>query len=392
MYPRGSTGELVSGIHNYLKERGIRSKILYGRGGRAKDPDAKKLCPEVCGKVNNLLSRFRGTMYGGCAFTTRKLIRILRQEQPDVVHLQCINGYFVNIYSLVQWLKQSGIPTVLTLHAEFMYTANCAHAMDCTQWQTGCESCSRWRQETLSWFRDGTGRSFEKMKNAFHGFEEKLTVVSVSPWLRERASRSRILGNMDHRVIFNGVDTDIFHWKPSGETEKERTVFFAAPVFSDAPDHPKGGAAVLEMAKRMPDVRFAAAGVPAVKGKLPENVTLLGKIGDREEMARWYRRADVTLLTSRRETFSMVCAESLCCGTPVVGFLAGGPESVCLPSGSTFVPWGDLDALEAALRRQPEKRVDRQALSDAAREWYSRERMGREYLALYREVIHESAP
>jgi len=356
------------------------------------DPDARKLCPEICAKANNLFSRIRGTMYGGCFPETELLIRILKKEKPDVVHLQCINGYFVNIYKLVRLLKESGIPTVLTLHAEFMYTANCAHSMDCMQWQTGCKQCSRWRQETLSWFRDGTSRSFEKMRNAFSGFEERLTVVSVSPWLRERASRSRILGGMDHRVILNGVDTEIFCWQPPGEGKKKQIVFFAAPVISDAPDHPKGGAVLLEMAKRMQDVRFVAAGTPEIKGDMPPNVTLLGIIRDRAQMARWYRTSDVTLLTSRRETFSMVCAESLCCGIPVVGYAAGGPESVCLPFGSTFVPWGDADALEAALRRQLAQPVDNQTLARAAGERYSRKRMGQEYLALYREVLHEAAP
>ncbi len=33
----------------------------------------------------------------------------------------------------------------------------------------------------------------------------------------------------------------------------------------------------------------------------------------------------------------MVTAESLCCGTPVVGFTAGGPESIAIDAFSNFV-------------------------------------------------------
>lgn len=67
-------------------------------------------------------------------------------------------------------------------------------------------------------------------------------------------------------------------------------------------------------------------------------------------LAAWYSAADAALLTSHRETFSLVTAESLCCGTPVVGFRAGGPESIAPPSCCKFVEYGDLDALEPALR------------------------------------------
>ena len=62
--------------------------------------------------------------------STARLLHILRREAPDIVHLQCINGYFVNIFRLVRWLKRHRIPTLLTLHAEFPYTANCGIAAE----------------------------------------------------------------------------------------------------------------------------------------------------------------------------------------------------------------------------------------------------------------------
>lgn len=393
VYRQGSTGKLVYEIHRHLRSQGIESRVLYGRGAKSEDPDVRKLCSEGYAKVNNLISRLRGTMYGGCWLATKRLIRILRREQPDVVHLHCINGYFVNIYRLVHWLKAQRIPTVLTLHAEFMYTANCGHALTCEKWRIGCGNCPRWRQETKSWLLDGTARSFRQMRRAFSGFEENLSVVSVSPWLQERAKQSQILGSMTHQVIYNGVDTEVFYHQHREEIG-EMLIFHATAMFSDTPDHPKGGAAVLALAKRMEDlpVRFVVAGKYKLRQPIPKNVILLGEVQDQNQLADWYRKSDVTLLTSLRETFSMVCAESLCCGTPVVGYKAGGPESVCPPGVATFVPRGDLDALEEALRQQFKAAVPKAAISQSAMALFSQERMGRAYETLYREACHEAAP
>lgn len=41
----------------------------------------------------------------------------------------------------------------------------------------------------------------------------------------------------------------------------------------------------------------------------------------------------------------MVTAESLCCGTPVVGFKAGAPEQIAIKEFSEFVEYGDLNSL-----------------------------------------------
>ena len=79
----------------------------------------------------------------------------------------------------------------------------------------------------------------------------------------------------------------------------------------------------------------------------------------------------------------MVTAESLCCGTPVVGYEAGAPETIALPAYSTFVPQGDRDALEAALRTALLTSYDAAAMSAAAREAYAPRTMTSAYLALY---------
>lgn len=391
VYQKGSTGKITYDLHHSLLDCGFESVVCYGRGKIILEHNVYKICSEWYAKLNNALSRITGIMYGGCLLSTSKLISIIQKEKPDVVHLQCINGYFVNIYRLVKWLKVNNIKTVLTLHAEFMHTANCGHALDCEKWKTGCGNCPRRRAETLSLIIDGTARSWIKMRDAFDGFD-KLIVASVSPWLMNRAMQSPILSGKEHMVVFNGVNTDVF--KPS-ETKKggtqvannaKKIVFHATPSFSSDRNHSKGGWYICELAKKMPEVQFIVAGKFEEKMEVPLNVKLLGEVRDQCKMAELYSSADVTVITSRRETFSMVAAESLCCDTPVVGFFAGGPEEIALPNYSDFSEYGNIEMLEENIRKWMQHKKDG-LCAQQAKQTYGKNLMLKTYVQIYEHLI-----
>lgn len=94
--------------------------------------------------------------------------------------------------------------------------------------------------------------------------------------------------------------------------------------------------------------------------------------------------ADVLLLCSQKETFSLACAESLCCGTPVAGFKSGAPEAIFKGPYAVFVEYGDLQALHGKLKHvinvkpSMEKRVARYG-----RHNFSNQVMYREYFCLF---------
>lgn len=349
VYAEKSTGKITAELHEGLLRAGHESIVVYGRGNTVKGPGVIRLCPEWYGKANGLLARITGMPYGGCILSTRRLQRIILREKPDVVHLQCINGYFVNIYRLIRWLKEQNIKTVVTLHAEFMYTGNCGHAFDCDQWQHGCRVCPDKKKAVKSLLFDRTAVSWKRMQKAFDGFEKNCTICPVSPWTQARAMRSDILKDFSFCTVYNGVNTRVFY--SDHNREQQPAVLSVTAHFSPEKHHPKGGWHLIRLAERMKDVTFYVAGPADRCEDLPENLILLGNLPSQEELAGWYRKAAVSLLVSKKETFSMPCAESLCCGTPVVGFRAGAPEQISLPQYSEFVPHGDLDALEQVLRR-----------------------------------------
>lgn len=396
VYNRGSTGKITADLHKTLKQRGIESVVCYGRGDACNEDDVHKVSTELYSKFNNLLSRFTGIMYGGCFFSTNKLISIIKKEKPDIVHLQCINGYFVNIYRFVNWLKKHNIKTVVTLHAEFMHTANCGYAFECEKWRTGCGKCPRLKRETKSVFVDGTARSWQKMKKAFDGFKnENLIITSVSPWLEKRAEASPILAGKNHTIVTNGVDTNVFYCRNSAEIksqlgiEGKKTIFHVTPSFNNDKDHIKGGYYIIKLAEMLSaqkDIKIVVAGPYASGLNVPENVMLLGNVKDQDKLAALYSMADVTVITSKKETFSMICAESLCCGTPVVGFEAGGPETITIPEYGKFVKYADIDALCTSVTEKLNDNINKEEISSQAHRVYSKEAMFEAFAEVYKEL------
>lgn len=386
VYGEKSTGKLTRALHLGLREAGVDAVAVYGRGGTASDPGVIRLCPELYARINALLCRITGSPYGWCLWSTGRLKRIIRREKPDLVHLQCINGNFVNIYSLIRWLKKHRIKTVSSQHAEFLYTANCGYAFECDQWKTGCSHCPSPKKATKSFFLDGTGRSWRKMRRAFRGFEPDCLICPVSTWTEDRAKQSDILKNFSYRTVLNGVDTRVFHGPKTASGVSGPVVLNVTAEFSLDPGHIKGGFWLTELARRMPEVTFWVVG-PGQAENLPENLKLLGPLADQQQLAQRYRRADLTVLVSKKETFSMPCAESLCCGTPVVGFKAGAPEQISLGAYSSFVEYPDLDALEMQVRQWLQKECDHDQIAREAEETYSQQTMIREFREVYEQCL-----
>ena len=398
VYKRGSTGKIVADIHGYLQEKNIESVVCYGRLQYENESFVYKTSPEFLAKLNALRARISGLQYNGAVFSTNKIIKIIKEEKPDIVHLQCINGYFVNIYRLVSFLKELQIKTVLTLHAEFMHTGSCGHAFECEKWKTGCGECPQLWEATKSYWFDRTNLAWRKMKNSFDDFKN-LEVVSVSRWLNDRAIESPILKKHSFNIIHNGIDTDNV-FKPSYDPElkekleirDEKIILYITPHFSLNENDIKGGHYVVKLAELLgnKNVKIILIGNKDKSIQLPRNVIDIGHIYNQKELAKYYTMADLTLLTSKRETYSMVSVESLSCGTPVVGFKAGAPETIAIEHYSEFVNFGDLDSLHGVILKWFQKSDYglKDKISGEARLLYSKEKMGKAYLDIYEKLYN----
>lgn len=71
----------------------------------------------------------------------------------------------------------------------------------------------------------------------------------------------------------------------------------------------------------------------------------------RDDMPAVFRDADAFVLSSRHESFGVVCVEALATGLPVIATDCGGPRDTVTKDNGIFVPVEDVDALAAAMVR-----------------------------------------
>lgn len=398
VYGFGSTGKIMQDIVRGLEDSNITPVVAYARGVAPVEESTSihKLAPEWVIKLQSLASKVTGYSYDCSPFSTRSLFRLIEEEKPDVVNLHCVNANTLNLAATIGYLKKHHIKTCFSIHAEFPYTGGCGHAYDCEQWKDGCTHCEQFKssysQLPLSYFFDKTAHQWKQLYAAYKNFEE-LVVTCVSPWLAKRAEQSPFFKGRRILSIKNGLNPEIFRPRDTERLRQlhklqgKKVILHVTPNFYLSL---KGGNYVLDIAKRLeqehPEYRMIVCGYNGDGYDLPSNVIPVRFTKNQEELAEYYSLADATLLTSRRETFSMVTSESLCCGTPVIGFEAGGPESIAMSEYSHFVTYGDIETLYRELVNAVEKRTMSNVNVTQAANLYSLQTMAVEYKKLYKNM------
>ena len=113
-----------------------------------------------------------------------------------------------------------------------------------------------------------------------------------------------------------------------------------------------------KLERRYPEVHFAGIQTP-------------------EELARFYRAADVFVFPSLTDTFGLVMLEALACGTPVAAFPVTGPIDVI---GDNPVGVLDRDLRAACLRALDIPRSEARSFAEGF-SWHESVRQFESYLA-----------
>lgn len=398
VYGKGSTGKIISDLRSCLVKHEHEVAVAIARGNECADENVYLLASKPIMMLQSLASKMTGLSYECSPFSTFRLKKLINDYKPDIVNLHCINANTVDVAQTIEFLKENSIATVVTCHAEFLYTGGCGLSLSCNKWLTGCGECPQFHKPDsnlpISFFFDRTKREWRKLSEAYKNFP-KLHMTGVSEWLTDRMKRSPFFYNVSITPVFNGLDTNIFHFRDSSSLRNniglngKKVIVHVTPNFYFPI---KGGRYVIELAKRFykkhKDYSFVIIGYNGDNTDLPSNCYPIPHTENQIELAEYYSMADICLLTSERETFSMVTAETLCCGTPIAGFKAGGPESIAIPEYSIFCDFGDLDNLENNVIDFCSKEFDKQQISNTACAVFSKEKMGENYLKVYNKILN----
>ena len=385
---KSSTGNIVYNLYNYINSSGDEAAVCYGRGPKIEEKNIFKFGIDAETYLHALLTRITG--FTGCFsfFSTRRLIKFIKEFNPDVVHIHELHAYFVNIKPLINYLKKNHIKTVMTLHCEFAYTGKCGHSVECEQWKTECKKCPHLKNYVSTLWFDHTNYMFRQKRALFDNFEE-LSVVVPSKWSEERAMES-IFKDKQILTIHNGVDENIFYPRDVKEFRNELGIMNDEKVVLSIAPHimssEKGGSYLLEIANSIKNnkIHFTLIGADNNEVKQVDNVKILGAIYDKDTLAKYYSLADVFVICSKKETFSMTCAESIMCGTPVVGFKCGAPEKVFPKQFATFVDYGDVVSLTKEIIRSLDWKENN---TMSVQSEYSIKKMCVNYNNLYKEIL-----
>jgi glycosyltransferase involved in cell wall biosynthesis len=212
------------------------------------------------------------------------------------------------------------------------------------------------------------------------------------------------------REVSNGVDLSRFSPGPRdaargrlGIDRDASVALFVAAL--DRAHHYKGLGFVLEAMGDLPGAQLVVVGdgdlraeyeAKAQSRRLDGRVRFVGAVSH-DVLPDYYRAADLTVLPSTQtESFGLVLAESLACGTPAVATNLPGVRSV-VEDGVTgrLVPIGSSVAISRAVAELLADADARRAMGEAGRrkavERYDWRRIGRQLDNAYAEVLARAA-
>ena len=391
----GSTGRIATQIQRYVNDKGDSCKIAFGYGNN-EDKENFSMYSWAGTHIHSFLSR-KLCMQGRCSWVkTYQLVSFLKRERPDIVHLHNIHGHYLNYEILFYYLKIAGIPVVWTFHDCWPYTGKCAHYsnINCFKWKTECFDCPNMQTYPDTTF-DGSRKNYLIKKRYFTNLK-KMHIVCVSDWLKSQVKESFFKGT-DISRIYNGIDTNIFYPKTEQEVVKaakkygidlgKKNILGVSSVWKSD----KGLQVFLNLAQAISEeYQIVLVGVSCNQKKtLPKSIISIERTENMEELAVLYTLADVLVNASREETFGMVSAEAMACGTPIVVSSSTACPEMASHSVGLVVSMTSIDELKHAIEEicSKGKEMYRQKCIARVHDLYSLEKMTGQYYSLYKELM-----
>lgn len=385
----GSTGRIAVDLSEVMNKNQIENLIIYGVG-ESSYANSMKFGNTINIRSHQIQTRLFGKHGFYSTRNTYKIVNFLKAYKPDIVHLHNIHGHYLNVGVLFHYFKENKIKVIWTFHDCWPFTGHCAYfdIANCYKWKSGCHTCPQKKEYPITWFLDRSKDNWNSKKMNFTNIEN-LTIVTPSDWLKKLVRQS-YFKDFPIKVINNGIDLNIFKPTKSDLREKYNLhgKFVILGIFSVLNDR-KGGKYLIDLANKLQkEIHVVILGLSIPKEDLPQNVSLLERTNNTNELAQIYSMVDVFVNPTLEDNFPTVNLESLACGTPIVTFSTGGsPESIDENTG--IVVDKDINELIRAVLsiKSRGKAFYTDNCVKKARDLYCKHKKYEEYIELYKETM-----
>ena len=394
----GSTGRIAEQIGQLAIKHGYDCYMAFGRENNGSKLKTIRIGSEADIILHGVESRLFDNHGFASRAATRRFVKQLKEINPDIIHLHNIHGYYLNVRYLFDYLKESQVPVVWTLHDCWPFTGHCAFfdTVSCDKWERECCNCPKMKSYPSSWFIDNSQNNYINKKQIFTSLTN-LEIVTPSQWLKKLVEQS-FLQKYHSRVIPNGVDLNKF--KPvnsMNEIKKKynipqgRIILGVANIW----DSRKGLGDFIYLSKQIQKKEYSVILVglndKQIKA-LPENIIGIKRTESTQELAALYSIADVFVNPTYSDNFPTTNIEALACGTPVITYDTGGsPEAVDSLTGRV-VEKGNMDMLVSSIKEILS--IDRETLRkncrSRAERLYDKNDRFMDYIKLYDSILENN--
>lgn len=375
----GGPGEVVYNLQKYLLERGVEAYVF------------------TCGTDDGRYPKTIRTYGGKRLFPAISpfYFRDIKRIHFDILNFHGESG--MGIAPFMYFDRESKVIT--TLHSEVLTESRAAKPVTIAGSVIAKPSLEEW---VVKYFLGPI-----KLTGTYMDLAVSERIIAVSERTKEDFLRQNQIPKDKISVIYNGVDSEKFSPKISGDIIRETYSLGDSQLILTVGGNIllKGTVfvfyALSEIVKVLPKVKLIVIGVsgknrerlhPILKNLgIQNNVIFIDRIPN-YKMPNYYSSSDVVVLPSLSENFPVVALEAMSSGKPVIASRVGGiPELVSNNKNGIIVSPGNVEQIVEALLRLLENPSLRNRMGNMGRkiieEKFDWKKIGREYLKEFEKVL-----